>query len=120
MKYLIVLLYSFSVFAGDPSFSLLHKRRFDKAYYKITFKDKKWVCQTNHFPYYEASENPLAQLNWIALEKESESVPKPCKEPVALENGLDGKSKKRIVTCFGQKETLSLYERVSRLCRPKI
>ncbi len=119
MKWLVFFLVSFPALAAKPTFSIMVKRKYDNAFYKITKEGKLWVCKTNHFPYYEAKENPLAKLNWKELEKESKSLPQQCQSPVVLENSLDGKTK-MISTCLSQKETLSLYERISELCRSKI
>ncbi len=119
MKFFFLLLISIPALAAGPSFSILVKRKYDNAYYKITKEGKLWICKTNHFPYYEAKENPLAKMNWKELEKESKSFPQQCQAPVVLENSLDGKAK-MISTCLSQKETLSLYERISELCRSKI
>lgn len=116
---LLLFLFSLPAQAAKPSFAILVKRRFDRAFYKISPEGKVWVCESNHYPYFEAPENPLAKMNWDALVKESKSRPKNCRELMAIENDLEGKGK-RIVTCLSQKETQALYVRVSRLCRSKI
>lgn len=118
MKFILILLISFPAFA-KPSFTLLLQRKFDKTWYKISQEKKNWVCETNHYPYFEAKENPLAQLDWKALEKESKLRPKGCDDLVAFSNSLEGKEK-RLVTCLSQKETQALYVRISDLCRSKI
>lgn len=119
MKFLYLILISFPALAAKPTFSIMVKRKYDNAFYKITKEGKVWVCKTNHFPYYEAKENPLSKMNWKELEKESKVKPQQCQSIVVMENSLDGKAK-MISTCLKQKETLSLYERISELCRSKI
>lgn len=119
MKYFFLFLISFPALAAKPTFSIMVKRKYDNAYYKITQEGKLWVCKTNHFPYFEAKENPLSKMNWKELEKESKSKPQQCQSAVVMENSLNGKAQ-IISTCLEQKETLSLYERISNLCRSKI
>lgn len=118
MKYLFIFLVAAPAFA-ESSFTFMLQRKLDKTWYRITEEKKQWVCRTNHFPYFEAKENPLSELDWKALEKESKERPKGCDELVALSNSLDGKEK-RLVTCLNQQETQALYVRIAKLCRSKI
>lgn len=121
MKILVLLAFVFSAeaFSAPPSFTLLVKRKYDKMWFIVKKEKNKWICETTHFPYYEAPENPLEDMDWEAIVKESKKVPKPCTNIVAMANSLKGKEQ-RVVTCLTQPATLSLYDRVSRLCQSKI
>ena len=110
---------SAEAFAAKPSFTVMVKRKYDKIWFSVTQEKGKWICETTHYPYFEASENPLDGMDWDAIVKESKKVPKPCANIVAMANSLKGKER-RTVTCLTQPETLSVYERISRLCQSKI
>ncbi len=116
---LFALIFSGQALAANPSFTVLVKRKYDKIWFTVSQEKNKWVCETTHFPFFEAKENPLEGMDWEAIEKESRKVPKPCANIVAMANNLKGKEK-RAVTCLTQPETLSVYERISRLCQSKI
>lgn len=116
---LFTLLLSAEAFAAKPSFTLLVKRKYDKIWYNITLEKNKWICETTHYPFFEAPENPLDGLDWEVIVKESKKVPKPCANIVAMANNLKGKER-RTVTCLSQPKTLFLYERISRLCQSRI
>lgn len=119
MKFFLIALLLMPAFAAQPTFRIMVKMKYDMSWYKISQFGKLWVCETKHVPYFETRENPLATLNWSALEKESAARPKKCKNTVGFQNVLDGKEK-TLVTCLTQKETLSLYEKISTLCRSAI
>ncbi len=120
MKYILLSFFILSpALAAKPSFTLMVKRKYDKVWYRVTQDGKKWVCETTHFPYFEAKENPLDNLDWAKLVAESKKVPKPCANIVGMENAMKGKSE-RIVTCLVQKETLAVYSRIADLCASKI
>lgn len=120
MKFIfITILFSAQVFAAKPSFTVMVKRKYDKIWFNVSQEKNKWICETTHFPYFEATENPLDGMDWNAIEKESKKVPKPCANIVAMANNLKGKER-RTVTCLTQPATLLVYERVSRLCQSKI
>ena len=120
IKYLLILLpLTASAAAPQKSFTLLAKYKIDKTWYRIYEKDKKWICESKSSPYFEAVSNPLADLNWSALEKEAAMKMRNCKMRIAFENAL-GSKKKIISTCATQPETTKLYKQISDLCRSKI
>ncbi len=120
MKYVLLSVFILSpAFAAKPMFTLMVKRKYDKVWYKVIQDGKKWVCETTHFPYFEAKENPLDNLDWSKLVAESKKVPKPCTNIVGMENTLKGKPQ-RIVTCLVQPETLAVYTRIVDQCASKI
>ncbi len=120
MKYILLSFFILGpALAAKPAFTMMVKRKYDKIWYKVIPEGKKWVCETTHFPYFEAKENPLEDFEWKKLVEESKKVPKPCTNIVGMENTLKGKPE-RIVTCLTQRETLALYTRISDLCASKI
>lgn len=118
MKYLFLILIAAPAFA-KPNFTIMVKRKLDQSWYRLSQEKNTWICESNHFPFFEAKENPLSQLNWKELEKESKERPKECRDLVAISDTLKG-NKKTLVTCLTQKETEALYVRISDLCRSKI
>ncbi len=119
MKMLLLLLISSPLLAAKPSFKLMVKSKYDTNWYRITKDGKKWICETKHVPYFETYSNPLSDLDWKKLEEEGQARPKSCQELVGIEDSLTGQER-RLLSCLSQKETLSLYERISTLCRSKI
>lgn len=119
MKFFFLILISLPAFAAQPTFRIMVRTKYDMSWYKITQFGKLWVCETKHVPYFETRDNPLANLNWSALEKEGAIRPKKCRNTVGMQNVMDGKEK-TVVTCLTQKETLSLYEKISSKCRSTI
>lgn len=104
---------------APKTFTIMVKVAQDKTWYRIHQEGKSWICQTKHFPFFEAPENPLRDLDWKALEAEAKAMPKACAYPVSMKNELLKKSK-TIVTCATQKHTEALYARISEHCRSKI
>lgn len=111
--------FSVTATAATPEFRVMVKSKYDTNWIKVTQEGKKWICVTNNVPFFETDTNPLAKLDWKALEKESAARPKKCTELVGFEGTVDGKEK-IVVTCLQQPATARIYREISTLCRAGI
>lgn len=111
----IIFFISFSALAETTdAFTLLLTRGNDKSWYSVSEVKGKSVCASNHVPYFEADSNPIKDVDWAQIQKESNSKHE-CKDRVAF--AYKGK---RAVNCAELPYTAKLLLKITTACRTNI
>lgn len=82
---------------------------------KIYKKNGKWICQTEHFPYFEAAESPIDKINWTKLSSEAKEYSLPCRDKVSIEDKRRKKIKK-LLGCREAEQMKKTIEEIDSLC----
>jgi|GEM_PF-4949627 len=83
---------------------------------KIFNYKKKWICQTEDLPYFEAKKNPLEEIHWTDLKSEIKNQhSENCRDHVLLQDRRT-KPFKMVTGCLSSAEIKKTIEEINKLC----
>lgn len=83
---------------------------------KIFNYKKKWVCQTEDLPYFEAKKNPLEEIRWTNLEAEEKNQSSAnCRDHVLIQDRRT-KPFKVVSGCLSSPDMTKTIDVINKLC----
>lgn len=78
-------------------------------------KNDKWICKTEHSPYFEPTKNPLEKIDWEKLDSESKEYKLPCRDKIVIKDQLK-KTTKILKSCREAEWMKKIIEEIDHLC----
>jgi hypothetical protein len=82
---------------------------------KVFQEGGKWICQSSVLPYFEASKDPLLNLDWSELAAESKLARPGCRDQVTITDSRT-KTPKKITSCMNLPQTKYWVDLIGKRC----
>lgn len=104
-----------STSAPSKNFTVFIHGKYADRWLKIYQNQNKWICEANEFPYFEATGNPLHDLEWKKLQAESKRASANCRDQITLTDNL-GRQPKKITSCLDLPRIKHWADEISQRC----